>query len=55
MADNNEYRDGKRGDSAARTLATIALILSIIALVWAINADRHANTAMDKANSALTQ
>lgn len=51
MADDRDYGTVNRKDSMARTLATIALLLSIAALVWAAKADNKANDAMDKAKS----
>lgn len=38
-----------RGDGVAKTLATLALILSLIALFWAIKADNRAGDALERA------
>ncbi|MBX6334518.1 hypothetical protein IRY61_04240 [Candidatus Saccharibacteria bacterium] len=46
MADDD--RNG-RGDGVAKTLATLALILSLIALFWAIKADNRAGDALERA------
>ena len=55
MADDIEgagsYRTAKKSDGLARTLATIALILSILALVWAAKAASKADDAMTKADN----
>lgn len=45
----NDDRDSGWADKAARTLATLALILSLIALFWAIKADNRAGDALDRA------
>jgi hypothetical protein len=52
--------DDRRGvnwsDGVARTLATLALILAIVALVWAMRADLRAGDALNEArNGAGTQ
>lgn len=51
MADDRDYGTVNRKDNVARTLAIIALLLSIAAMAWAAKADNKANDAMDKANS----
>jgi hypothetical protein len=52
MADSD--RDRGKNDNAAKTIATIALILAIIALIWARKADNRAGDALDKANSSTS-
>lgn len=42
-------------DKMARTIATIALILSLIALGWAINAHRRAEDAINKINNTVSR
>lgn len=54
MAEDHPHdRQAHSAANTARTLATIALILSLIALGWAIKADMRAGKAMDKANQAM--
>lgn len=41
----------RKSDGLARALATIALILSLIALFWAMKADNRAGDALDTARA----
>ena len=52
MADNDrDYRTSGKNDNAAKTWAIIALVVAIIALIWAIKADNRAGNALDTAES----
>ena len=49
MADLNRV---DRGSVTAKTIAIVALIVALIALGWAIKADRRANEAVKKSREA---
>lgn len=49
MADDDGR--SRKSDGLARALATIALILSLIALFWAMKADNRAGDALDTARA----
>jgi hypothetical protein len=56
MANGDDRRADNRGragwaDGAARALATLALILAIVALIWAWRADLRAGDALNEARN----
>jgi len=50
MAEENNDRVTGKNDNAAKMLAIVALVIALVALGWAMKADKHAADAANTAN-----